>query len=363
MIAPSSVLFITPGFAANEQDDTCIPPLQLLVKALQDRHVPVFIIALEYPFQSTPYSWYGAKVFPCNGKNQKWLRLRTHARALNIAHDLISSEDIRVIFSFWLGQAWQVGKKLSQKYNLPHFTTLMGQDVLWKNNRRYLRRLADIDFHHLIAVSDFQAQQLEVEMGKRPGYVIPWALETSEISSMADQQRPIDILGVGSLLPVKNWITWLEVVQRIVQKMPNTRAVLIGNGPEHHKIADFIEKNGLTPHIMLFGALPRKKVLEYMTQSKTLLHTAQFESFGYVLAEARALGCQVISSPVGIAVDVGITGKTVEELAFLLRKALTEESLYAPQTPFSVQAMVHSYVALFPNAPVHPAAPKEFRKE
>lgn len=359
----ASVLFITPGFAANEQDDTCIPPLQLLVKALQERHIPVFIIALEYPFQTTPYSWYGAKVFPCNGRNRKWLRLRTHARAQDIAQDLISREDICVIFSFWLGQAWHLGKKLSRKFNIPHFTTLMGQDVLWKNNRRYLRRLTDINFHNLIAVSNFQAQQLEVETSHKPGYVIPWALEITEVPPLINPLRPIDILGVGSLLPVKNWIKWLEVILLLVQQYPNTRAVLVGDGPELHKIAGFIEKNGLTPHIMLLGTLPRTKVLEYMTQSKILLHTAQFESFGYVLAEASAFGCQVISTPVGIAADVGVTGKTVEELAFQIKKALTEKSSNAHQTQFSVQAMIDSYVALLPNAPVHPIAPRGFRKE
>jgi glycosyltransferase involved in cell wall biosynthesis len=382
--SPVSVLLITPGFAANEQDDTCIPPLQLLVKALQQQHIQVFIIALEYPFQSTPYEWYGARVLPCNGKNRKWMRLRTHARAQRWAQQLIPQENIRVLYSFWLGQAWQLGKKLAADFNIPHFTTLMGQDVLWKNNRRYLRKLSDSDLPNLVAVSNFQAQQLELETSKKPGFIIPWAIDSIDISQKTNEPRPIDILGVGSLLPVKNWIKWLEVVQLLVQKHPHTRALLIGDGPQKAKIVDFIQKNGLSQNIHLTGALSRQEVLGYMLQSNILLHTSQFESFGYVMAEARACGCSVVSTPVGIAGDVGVTGKTVADLAALISEPQPEDSSYfdlpgfvycirsdAPNLailnsndliPFSVQTMVNRYIALIP-VPVHPESPKAFRKE
>ena len=71
-------------------------------------------------------------------------------------------------------------------------------------------------------------------------------------------------------------------------------------------------------------SIPRDQVLNLMQQSKILVHTSNFESFGLVLAEALAANCIVISKPVGIAFDneTIITCKTTEEFVSSIRKEL-----------------------------------------
>lgn len=67
------ILIVTPGFAANESDTTCIPPLYLYIKELKDQDPDwrISIIAIHYPFVKEKYLFFGATVYPYNGRNRK----------------------------------------------------------------------------------------------------------------------------------------------------------------------------------------------------------------------------------------------------------------------------------------------------
>lgn len=65
------VLWITPGFASDESDSTCIPPLQDLARALQEQNIELTIIALDYPFNRKEYHWHGIRVYALGGANKK----------------------------------------------------------------------------------------------------------------------------------------------------------------------------------------------------------------------------------------------------------------------------------------------------
>jgi len=337
------MLIITPGFAANIADDTCIPPLQLMVRELCRRNIPVHIIALEYPFTDTPYQWLSAHVYPCNGANHRWLRWRTRARAERYAKQVFQSGGTKIIQSFWLGQAWLIGRSLSQKYQIPHFTTLMGQDVLWQSNRWNLRLLLSSKAASLIALSDFHAAQLEAETGIRPGIIIPWGIDPDDFSGILPTENEVDIIGVGSLLPVKNWPLWVNTISKIKTVKPDVRALLIGDGPEWKAIEQQINHMGLSANIRLAGALSRQEVIRQMKSARVLLHTSNFESYGYVLAEAAAAGCRVVSTPVGIAAQTGQTAASADGLAQLIISALAQEGR-AVQMPFLIRDTVDQYL-------------------
>ena len=127
------VLLFSPGFAANENDHNCIPPLQSLVQELTVRNVEVHIIAMEYPFQREPYLWQGATVWPMNGQNRRWHKPITFCRACLRANWLIKRRKFDVLHSFWYGMSADIANIISKRHHIPHFTTFMGQDVLLKN--------------------------------------------------------------------------------------------------------------------------------------------------------------------------------------------------------------------------------------
>lgn len=342
------VLWITPGFAADEADLNCIPPLQLLAQELQRRGVDLHIITLEYPFRNAPYRWHGATVYPCNGRNRRWVKPRTLWRAFRQGRQLIGSRSasISMIHSFWLGWASGLGERLSQQCRIPHITTLMGQDVL-PRNRLFMFGLEDARQSRLVAVSDFQCAIFEKNTGLRAAHVISWGVESSEIPAVVPAARPLDLIGAGSLVRVKHWEKWLRVVGLAVQKVPGLNAEIIGGGVDRAKLEALTKDLGLEKNVLFTGELSRPEVLAKMKTAKVLLHTARYESFGYVLAEAAMNGCRVLGTPVGALPQFGAAAETDADLARLLIDAIGRETKKQPFVANTMQQTAENYLALY----------------
>jgi glycosyltransferase involved in cell wall biosynthesis len=84
-----------------------------------------------------------------------------------------------------------------------------------------------------------------------------------------------------------------------------------------------------------------------MLESKTLLHTARFESFGFVLAEAAMSGCSVVSTPVGAAATLGASGSSLHALIHKTSYALDQPLPEAPFTPFTMEETARRYLHLY----------------
>ena len=334
--------------------------MQLLEQQLVRQGIDLQIITLEYPFSDAPYRWHGASIFPCNGGNRRWLKWRTLWRAMRwgkacIAENSSLSRPV-VIHSFWLGWASGLGERLSRRYGVPHYTTLMGQDVL-PQNRKFLYGLDAARAGRLIAVSDFQNTVFGNNAGFRAKHVIPWGIEETEIPQALPSDRPIDVLGAGSLIPVKNWEKWLNVIALASREAPGLRAEIVGDGAERTKLERLVQQLGLGQTVHFAGNQPRPRVLDKMKQSKVLLHTAHYESFGYVLAEAAMNGCRVVGTPVGALEQFGKTAKNELELAALLLEALRKGIQSQPVVPLTMRQTAEAYVKVYEgHQPLSPRA-------
>lgn len=339
------IILITPGFTAAETDKNCLPTLQLYAQALQEQGWQVHIIALDYPFSNQPYIWQGIPVYPCGGRNRRWLKPRTVMRALNIGHDLLDRFPEAVLHSFWLSWPCAVAERLAQRRGIRHFTTLMGQDVLPANKKwfRYLRPEQPWQF---IVLSEFHQQALQQNSGFRAPHIIPWGVADREIPAHISQKRPIDILGVGSLIPLKNWGKWLETVAFIKKTRPGINAVIVGDGTEQRRLKQLVRAFDLEQNVHFQGELPRPQVLETMQQSKIFLHTSNFESQGYVLMEAGMCGCHIVSTPVGIAPQLYPCANDVEALSALVSDALLQP-VFRPSVPLKMSDTVKAYLQLY----------------
>ncbi|MFN4257441.1 MAG: glycosyltransferase family 4 protein [Saprospiraceae bacterium] len=342
------LLFFTPGFAADEDDSTCIPPLQLLVRELLRKGADIHIVALEYPFRAEPYRWHSATVYPCNGQNRGWLKMRTIWRAMTRAHEVLSEEKTDFVHSFWLGMAADVADSMAEKFQVPHFTTLMGQDATAANTS-YLKKLAPDDAPMLIALSQFHNEAFAKNTGFAAGHVIPWGMPDAEIPASLPTGRPVDVLGVGSFLEVKNWERWLRVVQLAAAEKPDLNAVLVGEGPLFKEILLSAKAKGLGDVVSFTGGLPRPMVLAKMQEARTLLHTSNFESFGFVLVEALANGCRVLATPVGIAPELPeiFTSDDDPTLAQALLERLQQPAPNAPAAPLTMRDCGWKYWGLY----------------
>ena len=306
------LLWITPGFPGSDDEHNCLPVLQLLALVLQKRGVQLKIIALGYPHHTRPYSWHGMPVRSCDGRYAHLMRFWNWRRAAGYAEAWHQEKPFDAVHSFWLGPAWVRGKKLAKRWSVPHVCTLMGQDILPSN--RYLKFLKTGDEMALTAVSHFQKDFFFQKTGITAGHVVPWGIDAPE--PMPESARDIDVIGAGSLIGLKNWDLWLETVALVSQMHPDLKAVLCGDGSEKTRLKNKATALGL--NVTFAGEMPRPEVLALMRRSKVFLHTSTYESFGFVLVEAAAHGCRLVSTPVGIAPEMADCGETAQELAALV---------------------------------------------
>jgi len=289
-----TLVILTPGFPANEADTTCVPARAILVKTLKKNNpsLNIIVIAFQYPFFSGNYSYYGAGVISLNGRNRgKFYRLLVWWKAWSSLLKIKKENEVIGILSFWLSECALIAGYFSRLYHIKQFTWLLGQDAK-KGNIYY--KLTKPHASTLIALSDFIADQFFNNYSVRPAHVVPVGIDTS-MFDFVEKERDIDVMGAGSLIPLKRYHLFIEIIKEIKPSLPDIRCVICGKGPEKERLLRLIEKAGLQNNISLRDEVPHREVLQLMQQSKIFLHTSEYEGYGTVLSEALYAGAQVVS--------------------------------------------------------------------
>jgi len=289
-----TLVILSPGFPKNEADSTCMPPQQVFVKSLKAicPGLQIIVIAFQYPFKPGEYKWNGVKVISLAGKNHGGIgRAVTWFKAWTTLKKIDKSNKPIGILSFWLGECAFVGNRFAKQYHLMHYTWLLGQDA--KKDNKYFRWI-NPKGESLIALSDFIAREVKKNYGVSPANVIPVGVDTS-LFARRHIKRDIDILGAGSLIPLKQYNVFVDMISFLKQFFPEIKAAICGNGPELEQLKALSVSRGLEHNLSFPGELPHKEVLSLMQRSKIFLHTSGYEGFGAVLSEALYSGAHVVS--------------------------------------------------------------------
>ena len=291
------IVFLTPGFAESEDDSTTIPALQVFLKSLREAlpKAKLTLLTFQFPFTKKKYDWHGIEIIPLNGQNKRLKKLWTWKKAFKTLQKLHKTEKINTIHSFWIGECSRIGQRFSEKYNCNHVVTVMGQDASIENS--YTKNLMNSNAKIVTLSVNHQAELLKNQ--HLASTIIPWHLDVSEFPKL--QKNTIDILGVGSLNSIKNYSDFIEIISGISKTHINLNVVIIGDGILRNELEIQVKKEGLQHIITFLGKLPRTEVLTKMAQSKILLHTSKYESFGFVFLEALYSGMQLVSYDVGLA--------------------------------------------------------------
>lgn len=344
MDSKKHIVICTPGFAAHEDDSTCIPPLQAYVKELSKHNkINLTVISLHYSSKSK-YSWHGVEVIAIGANNNKFpFRFISWKKFQKAIQSIHQNHPIDILHSFWATDVAYIAQKAADKLGVEHFITLMGQDVLGTN--KYFNRIKPT-VNQLICVSDRQAQMLNKHFNKEAVHVIPWGIDAYSISG---KNLPVyDVIGVGSLTELKNYSLFVEVIAELHKKGKITKAVLIGDGPEEEKLKQKAKEKGLEEVLQFTGRLNRDEVLLYMEKSKIFLHTSQYESLGYVFQEAISTKTPIVSTPVGMAQEKNYwrIGETKQELAEHTIHFLETTEQYDFEV-YSMQQTVEAYLSVY----------------
>jgi glycosyltransferase involved in cell wall biosynthesis len=326
------IVFFLPGFAADEFDESCLTCLQYYFLNLRKikPEKQFSIIAFNYPKSQKNYIWNGIPIYSMGGDNRRYAgKIITWIRVLLCFHKLNKQNKVTCIQSFWLRECTLLGLLVSKFYKIPITATIQGQDA--QKGNWYLKLFHFFDFP-VISNSEFNASVYNQSTGKNCTHVIPFGVDYDTLYNfwpLQNSKRTTDIIGIGSLLPVKNYSLFLEIIKKVSVSFPEIKVVLIGGGPEENLLKQKISSLGLSKNVSLTGFIAsRKAVLEYLNNSKLFLHTATHEGQCYAFMEAFAYGLNLVTFNVGYIPDSAKSYicKSENEMVVVLNKLLSYEA-------------------------------------
>ncbi len=170
------------------------------------------------------------------------------------------------------------------------------------------------------------------------------------------------LITVGRLDPLKGHDLLFTAFRDLVSIHPNLRLLVIGDGPEQHRLCQLRERFNLQKEIILTGH--RWDVPDLLASADIYVHPSLSESFCQMLIEAAAVGKPIVSTDIGGAretIETGTTGIIVapgsvealrEALLSLLRhperiwREMGEAGRIRVQR-FSAKRMVAAYEELY----------------
>lgn len=110
------------------------------------------------------------------------------------------------------------------------------------------------------------------------------------------------VLAVGRLSTEKNLFFLVDVFRAALQKVPESKLIIVGDGPLRGKLEAYIRERGLEKYVTL--ALWQASPEAYYNRASVFLHTAFYEGYGMALVEAGMHNLPIVTSDVGIAREV-----------------------------------------------------------
>lgn len=293
---PSQTLVVlTPAFPDDGPPTNWVTSQQLMVKSLKENypHIQIIVLSFYHPYHDTAYHWNQVPVIPFNAMEYRklkrlllWQKIWRRLKKIRRENDLIG------ILSFWCGECALIGRYFGKRYHIKHRCWICGQDARESNK---MVRLIKPPSEELIAMSASLANEFKKNHGIKVQRIIPNAIDRRQFPDSFPVDRDIDILGAGSLEPLKRYSIFVAVVESLKKQRAGINAMICGDGPEKMKLVSLIESCGLTGNISLPGLVPHPELLQIMQRAKIFLHTSEYEGFSTVCLEALYAGAQVIS--------------------------------------------------------------------
>lgn len=291
---PNTLVIVTPGFPGNEWDSACLPAQQNLIRSINTEfpQIKIIILSFQYPYSKGKYKWNGNSVIALGGKNRgKLMRLILWRRAVTQLKLISRSYTIAGLLSFWCDECAFIANRFAKKNSLKHYCWLLGQDA--KKGNRFVSKIA-APAQTFIALSDFIREKFNDNYNICPAHTIPIGININEYST-AIKEKDIDILGAGSLIPLKQYEIFIEIIAELKKTIPVIKAEICGTGPEYRKLQRLINILSLQQNIILSGEKTHEDLLDTMQRAKLFLHPSSYEGFGIVCIEALYAGAKVVS--------------------------------------------------------------------
>lgn len=217
----------------------------------------------------------------------------------------------------------------------------------WKLARNYCLGMLDA----VVAQTEVTANWLRRHTRSRQIHVIPNPIELP-----LDRHDPVVppperdgttriLLGMGRLVPPKNFGSLIEAFARIADALPQWRLVITGDGPERRALLSLAQKLGISSRVSLPGVVGNAGA--WYQRADLFALTSTFEGFPNTLLEALAHGVPAVA----VDCDAGprdlvrhcvdgllVPAGNVELFADNLRTLMSDDSLRAEYSRRAAEA-------------------------
>ena len=215
---------------------------------------------------------------------------------------------------------------------------------------------------HVVAVSRGVAENFAAVVGVPENRIIviynpaalPTAIRRAEAAPdhpwFRDGGPPV-VLGVGRLVPQKDFRTLIEAFRRVLAERP-CRLLILGEGPMRAELEGQVQALGLDDRVSLPGWA--ENPYAFMARAGLFVLSSRHEGFSCVLVEALACGCPAVSTdcpagPAEILEDPDLLAPVgdPEALARVILRALArpadKAALRTSAARFSMERAVDGY--------------------
>lgn len=233
-----------------------------------------------------------------------------------------------------------LGRAAAAKLGIPAVHTVhgaafhFGQSALATGLYRFAERRAIKWCDAMICVCDALTDQyVAAGIGSREKYTTVYS--GMEVEPFLDPPKSRDevrrklgladehivIAKVARLFNLKGHEYLIRAARRVVDRVPNVRFLLIGDGSLRAEFEAQIESLGLTQSFVFAGLVPPERIPELVNASDIVAHTSVWEGLARVLPQGLIAGKPVVSYDIDGAKEVVIPGET----GFLLPSESNDE--------------------------------------
>ncbi|MDW7739462.1 MAG: glycosyltransferase family 4 protein [Bacillota bacterium] len=287
--------------------------IELFTREFTSRGHKVYIFGPDYPLLHPPKEE-GVFRFisvPAPTMPEFWLPIPISVQ-LGPTIKKLGLDLIHVHSPFLMGS---LGARAARRYKLPllfTFHTLYEQYVHYlplvgKSSKQVVQTIAR-DFcnrcNTVIAPSQMVVNYLERIGVKSPVIAIPTGVDLEEfrnlnpnwlVENYGVRQDEKVLLFVGRLGKEKNVTFLLKAFSEVNSAIPETRLVLVGQGPLEHYLHKQAVKLGIQDKLTFTGMLPRHKIIHCYASADLFVFPSVTETQGLVIGEAKATGLPVIA--------------------------------------------------------------------
>lgn len=111
--------------------------------------------------------------------------------------------------------------------------------------------------------------------------------------------RQFQFISIGNLIQLKGFDLLINAFAKSDLSDRDVKLIIVGEGPEHKKLQQQIDKTGLNQYISLLGHKSKSEIVELLKGSDVYISSSRSENFSVAVLEALSTGLPVIATICG----------------------------------------------------------------